>query len=137
MTDREELESRAVEEICACRVYDLQDSLQETTDAELQSIIDHTVKCETAVTSITCYNWANVQKIVNMQIRVWMTFVNVRRLSPKEWFNMSELLLSSWHQPAINNSKNVYKKNSRSVRSQDDPGINNSSWIVSVYASSH
>ncbi len=46
MTDREELESRAVEEICACRVYDLQDSLQETTDAELQAIIDHTVKCE-------------------------------------------------------------------------------------------
>ena len=46
MTDREELEKQAVKEICACRVYDLRDSLQEMTDEELQAVINHTNKCE-------------------------------------------------------------------------------------------
>ena len=43
---REELEALAVDEICACRYYDLQDTLQETPDEDLLLIINHTVKCE-------------------------------------------------------------------------------------------
>ena len=43
---REELEARAIDEICACRYYDLQDTLQETPDEDLRLIIDHTVPCE-------------------------------------------------------------------------------------------
>lgn len=46
MTDREELEKRAKEEICACRVYDLTDDIDTITDQELQDIIDHKVPCE-------------------------------------------------------------------------------------------
>lgn len=43
---REDLEKQALEEVCACRYYDLADTLQETSDDELQSIIDHTDKCD-------------------------------------------------------------------------------------------
>ncbi|HPR09107.1 hypothetical protein KDA06_00560 [Candidatus Saccharibacteria bacterium] len=43
---REELEAQAIEEVCACRYYDLQDTLQETPDEDLRLIIDHTVPCE-------------------------------------------------------------------------------------------
>jgi len=46
MVDRELLEAQAVEEVCACRYYDLQDTLQENTDEDLLSIINHTNKCE-------------------------------------------------------------------------------------------
>lgn len=43
---REELENLALEEVCACRYYDLQDTLQETPDEDLMLIINHTVTCE-------------------------------------------------------------------------------------------
>lgn len=43
---REELEAQAIEEVCACRYYDLQDTLQETPDEDLHLIINHTNKCE-------------------------------------------------------------------------------------------
>lgn len=43
---REELEQRAIDEVCACRYYDLQDTLQETPDEDLYLIINHTNKCE-------------------------------------------------------------------------------------------
>lgn len=43
---REDLEAQAIEEVCACRYYDLQDTLQENTDEDLLSIINHTNKCE-------------------------------------------------------------------------------------------
>ena len=43
---REELEAQAIEEVCACRYYDLQDTLQETPDEDLYLIINHTNKCE-------------------------------------------------------------------------------------------
>lgn len=43
---REELEVLAIDEVCACRYYDLQDTLQETPDEDLRLIIDHTIKCE-------------------------------------------------------------------------------------------
>lgn len=43
---REELEKQAMEEVCSCRYYDLADTLQENTDEDLQSIIDHTNTCE-------------------------------------------------------------------------------------------
>lgn len=46
MVDREELEQRAVEEVCACLYYDLADTLQETPDADLLAIVNHTAKCE-------------------------------------------------------------------------------------------
>lgn len=46
MVDRELLETQAVEEVCACRYYDLQDTLQETPDEDLLTIINHTNKCE-------------------------------------------------------------------------------------------
>lgn len=46
MTDRETLESQALEAVCACRYYDLQDTLSETPDADLRAIIDHTNVCE-------------------------------------------------------------------------------------------
>lgn len=43
---REELEKLALKEICACRYYDLADTLGETSDEELQDIIDHKIPCE-------------------------------------------------------------------------------------------
>ena len=46
MVDRETLESRAIEEVCACRYYDLQDTLGETPDEDLMAIINHTRPCE-------------------------------------------------------------------------------------------
>jgi hypothetical protein len=46
MTDRELLETTALKEICACRYYDLADTVGETPDQDLQAIVDHTVKCE-------------------------------------------------------------------------------------------
>lgn len=44
--NREELEKKAVEEICACRLYDLQDALEESSDEDLLDVINHTTKCE-------------------------------------------------------------------------------------------
>lgn len=44
--DREELEQLALAEVCACRYYDLQDTLQETPDEDLWLIINHLVPCE-------------------------------------------------------------------------------------------
>jgi hypothetical protein len=46
MTDREELEKQAIEAVCACRYYDLVDTLEETPDKDLVSIVNHTNKCE-------------------------------------------------------------------------------------------
>lgn len=46
MVDRELLESQAVEAVCACRYYDLQDTLQENSDEDLLSIVNHTNKCD-------------------------------------------------------------------------------------------
>lgn len=46
MVDRELLEKEAVDEVCACRYYDLQDTLGECSDAELLAIIGHTHRCE-------------------------------------------------------------------------------------------
>lgn len=43
---REDLEKQALEEVCACRYYDLADTVQETPDEDLLSIINHTNKCE-------------------------------------------------------------------------------------------
>lgn len=44
--DREELEAIAIDEVCACRYYDLQDTLQETPDEDLLLIINHAIPCE-------------------------------------------------------------------------------------------
>jgi hypothetical protein len=44
--DREELEEQALNEVCACRYYDLQDTLDETSDKDLRLIIDHVIPCE-------------------------------------------------------------------------------------------
>jgi hypothetical protein len=44
--DREELEEQALNEVCACRYYDLQDTLRETSDKDLRLIIDHVIPCE-------------------------------------------------------------------------------------------
>jgi redox-regulated HSP33 family molecular chaperone len=46
MSDREDLETRTKEEVCACRVYDLADNIDTMTDKELQDIIDHKAQCE-------------------------------------------------------------------------------------------
>jgi hypothetical protein len=46
MTDRETLEKRAIDEVCACDYYDLRDTLQETPDEDLLAIINHVNKCE-------------------------------------------------------------------------------------------
>jgi len=46
MVDRELLEKGALGEVCACRYYDLADTLQETPDEDLQGIVSHTSKCE-------------------------------------------------------------------------------------------
>lgn len=44
--DRKELEQLALAEVCACRYYDLRDTLQETPDEDLWLIINHTTPCE-------------------------------------------------------------------------------------------
>lgn len=46
MLERELLEKEARAEVCACRYYDLMDVLEECTDRELLSIINHTIPCE-------------------------------------------------------------------------------------------
>lgn len=46
MIDRELLESQALVEVCACRYYDLADTVKETSDGDLLSIVNHTNKCE-------------------------------------------------------------------------------------------
>lgn len=46
MEDRELLETKAQEEICACRVYDLADNIDTMTDDDLRAIINHEAKCE-------------------------------------------------------------------------------------------
>ena len=45
MEDRESLEARALEEVCACQYYDLADTIDETPDGDLLSIINHKVRC--------------------------------------------------------------------------------------------
>ena len=44
--DRELLEAKASEEICACLAYELADNLNITTDQELIDIINHNYECE-------------------------------------------------------------------------------------------
>lgn len=46
MTDRETLESEALEAVCACRYYDIADTLDEASDDELRAIINHENPCE-------------------------------------------------------------------------------------------
>jgi hypothetical protein len=46
MINREELEKQAIEAVCACRYYDLADTVTETPDEDLLSIVNHTNKCE-------------------------------------------------------------------------------------------
>lgn len=46
MIDREELEVKAMKEVCACRYYDLADTLTENPDDDLLSITNHTNRCE-------------------------------------------------------------------------------------------
>lgn len=45
--DREELERAAMKRVCACRYYDLADTLQESSDAELLAIVTKAVPCDT------------------------------------------------------------------------------------------
>jgi hypothetical protein len=47
MTDRDLLEKRAIEEVCACQYYDLTDNIEAETDATLTGIVDHTIPCDT------------------------------------------------------------------------------------------
>ena len=44
--DRELLEAKATEEVCACLAYELADNLDITTDQELIDIINHNYDCE-------------------------------------------------------------------------------------------
>ena len=44
--DRELLEAKASEEVCACLAYELADNLDITTDQELIDIISHNYDCE-------------------------------------------------------------------------------------------
>ena len=44
--DRELLEAKASEEVCACLTYELADNLDVTTDQELIDIINHNYDCE-------------------------------------------------------------------------------------------
>ena len=44
--DRELLEAKATEEVCACLAYELADNLDITTDQELIDIINHNYECE-------------------------------------------------------------------------------------------
>ncbi|MBN9397927.1 hypothetical protein J0I05_01820 [Candidatus Saccharibacteria bacterium] len=46
MIEREILESLAIDAVCACLYYDLQDTLEETPDKELLAIINRTEPCE-------------------------------------------------------------------------------------------
>jgi len=46
MVNREDLEQQAIAEVCACRYYELQDTLEETPDEDLLTIINHTIPCE-------------------------------------------------------------------------------------------
>ena len=43
---REELEKAAMQAVCACQHYDLADNLENTSDEELQDIIDGNYDCE-------------------------------------------------------------------------------------------
>ena len=46
MEDRSQLENLALKEVCACRYYDLADTVGETSEEDLRAIIEHTDKCE-------------------------------------------------------------------------------------------
>lgn len=46
LMDRELLEREALAEVCACQFYDLADTIDETRDKDLLSIVEHTRKCE-------------------------------------------------------------------------------------------
>lgn len=43
---REDLEQLALAEVCSCRYYDLQDTLQESPDSELLALVDQKLPCE-------------------------------------------------------------------------------------------
>lgn len=45
-SDREALEDAAMEAVCACRHYDLADTLHETPDEDLLSIVTKANPCE-------------------------------------------------------------------------------------------
>lgn len=45
MLDREQLEKEALVEVCAYWYYDLADTLYETPDEDLLTIVNHTRKC--------------------------------------------------------------------------------------------
>ena len=45
-SDRKALETAAMEAVCACRHYDLADSLHETPDEDLLAIVTGAVPCE-------------------------------------------------------------------------------------------
>ena len=44
--DRDSLEKAAVQAVCACRHYDLADTLLETRDEDLLAIVTNAVPCE-------------------------------------------------------------------------------------------
>jgi hypothetical protein len=46
MNDREALENEAMKAVCACRYYDLADTLNESPVADLLAIITGAVPCE-------------------------------------------------------------------------------------------
>jgi hypothetical protein len=46
LADRELLESEALAEVCACQYYELADTIDETPDEDLLSIVHSTRKCE-------------------------------------------------------------------------------------------
>jgi hypothetical protein len=46
LADRELLEREALAEVCSCQYYDLADTLHETPDDDLLSIVHHTRKCK-------------------------------------------------------------------------------------------
>ena len=43
---REELEKLALLRVCACMYYDLADTVEETTDADLIKVIKHEYECD-------------------------------------------------------------------------------------------
>ena len=46
MENRSQLENLALKEVCACRYYDLADTVGETPEEDLKAIIQRTNKCE-------------------------------------------------------------------------------------------
>lgn len=46
VTDRESLEAAAMKAVCACRHYDLADTINETPDEDLLAIVTKSNPCE-------------------------------------------------------------------------------------------